>query len=136
MQTFSLHLQSTEQNERLDDIASFVGGDASGKFGILANHARMMTCLNFGLCQFKNRNEMIEYLALPGGVLYFNKNILTINTQYYLRDTDYNKLENALNQLIQKKESSIKNINEALNHIDETILKRIWELNRKTKYEQ
>ena len=34
-------------------MASFIGEDDSGSFGILAGHARMMTMLGFGLARFR-----------------------------------------------------------------------------------
>lgn len=130
MKTFSLHLQSTKQYEELDGIISFVGEDASGSFGILANHARIMTCLKFGLARFKykNANTNEEYLALPGGLLYFNQNILIITTRYYLRSNDYDEISNALEEKSRSEREDIANIKETLHRLDEKILKRLWEM--------
>ncbi|MGD9153024.1 MAG: F0F1 ATP synthase subunit epsilon [Gammaproteobacteria bacterium] len=130
MKTFSLHLQSTKQCEELDDIMSFVGEDASGSFGILADHARIMTCLKFGLARFKykNANTDEEYLALPGGLLYFNQNILIITTRYYLRSNDYDEISNALEEKSRSEREDIANIKETLHRLDEKILKRLWEM--------
>ena len=130
MKTFSLHLQSTNQCEKLDGIISFVGKDMSGSFGVLADHARIMTCLKFGLARFKQKNTNIneEYLALPGGMLYFNKNILTITTRYYLRSKNYDEISIALDKKSRSEEEDITNIKETLHRLDEKILKRLWEM--------
>ena len=81
MNTFVLHLQSGTQYERIDDAVSFVAADASGSFGILAGHARMMTCLATGLARFRTADGSWRFLALPGAVLYFVHNELYVNTR-------------------------------------------------------
>ena len=53
MKAFTLRLQDSTRLSRIDDVVTFVGEDASGSFGILANHARMMTVLVMGLARFK-----------------------------------------------------------------------------------
>ncbi|MGD9108375.1 MAG: F0F1 ATP synthase subunit epsilon [Gammaproteobacteria bacterium] len=130
MKTFSLHLQSTNKCEELDGVISFVGEDISGSFGILANHAKIMTCLKFGLARFKQKNTNIneKYLALPGGLLYFNNNILTITSRYYLRSNNYDEISIALDKKLRSEEENIANIKEALHRLDEKILKRLWEI--------
>ena len=81
MNTFILHLQSATQYERIENVASFVGEDDSGSFGVLAGHARMMTSLVFGLARFRTPGADWEFLALPGALLYFVDNQLHINTR-------------------------------------------------------
>ena len=88
MSSFTLHLFSAERTERVDEVASFVGEDKSGSFGLLARHERFMTVLTFGLARLLLADGRREYLGFPGGLLYFIDNELRISTRRYLRDTD------------------------------------------------
>ncbi len=92
MRTFTLELQDAAHSERIEGVTGFVGEDRSGQFGIRAHHERMMTLLSFGLARFCVGEQAWEFLALPGGLLHFADNTLTIATSHYLRDTDPERL--------------------------------------------
>ena len=109
---------------------SFVGEDSSGSFGIMAGHARMMTCVKFGLMHFTHENSAIEYLALPGGVIYFIDNQLFINTRHYFYSKNYEEIVAALNNQLLSEEKAVQNIKETLDRLDENILRRLWEMKR------
>jgi hypothetical protein len=64
MNTFVLHLQSSAQYERIENVLSFVREDDSGSFGILAGHARMMTLLTFALARFRVEDQEWDYFAV------------------------------------------------------------------------
>lgn len=130
MATFEVHLQSGTQFEIIPNIISFIGEDASGKFGILAHHARMMTCLNYGLASYKSTEEVVTYLALPGGVLYFSENVLYLCTQHYLRSNDYQEIETAIEKSLLVEEEHVKSMKESLHRLDEAMFRRLWELQR------
>lgn len=130
MNTFTIHLQSATQYEQLDDIVSFVGTDSSGSFGIMAGHARMMSCVKFGLMQFKHKDSVIEYLALPGGVIYFIDNQLFLSTRHYFRSKNYAEIVDELNNQLRTEEKAVQDIRETLSRLDENILKRLWEMQR------
>lgn len=130
MNTFTLHLQSATQYEHFDDVISFVGADNSGSFGLMAGHARMMTCLKFGLMRFTHADSTVEYLAVPGGIVYFIDNQLFINTRHYFRSENYEQIVDTLTNQLRIEESNIKNIKEIFNRLDENILRRIWEMKR------
>lgn len=135
MTTFELHLESPTQYEKIDDVISFIGEDASGQFGILANHARMMTYLIFGLAKFIDVNHKIEYIALPSAILYFKNNQLHISTRHYFRDTDYKVLEKKMDEDLRIEEENLSSIKTSLHKLDEEILKRFIELKRMGHYE-
>ena len=89
MKIFSLHLYDTSGFEHINNVASFVAEDNSGSFGLQANHARFMTSLIFGLARYRlndpdHEDGLWQYLALPGGILYFENNILFINNKVNL----------------------------------------------------
>jgi F-type H+-transporting ATPase subunit epsilon len=134
MDSFDLHLQSSTQYEVIHHVVSFVGEDASGQFGLLANHARMMTCLNFGLAWFRYENNEKEYLALPGAVVYFIDNQLTISTRHYFRHKEYRAIQMLIEKELHCEEENLSSIKESLHRLDEGMLKRLWDLKRQGNY--
>jgi F-type H+-transporting ATPase subunit epsilon len=131
MKAFTLLLQDSTRLSRIDDVVTFVGEDASGSFGILANHARMMTVLVMGLARFKTEEADWQYLALPGAVLHFNDNVLTLNTRHFLQDTDYMRISKALKEELVAEEEHLRGTKTSLRRMEEEILKRMWEMGRK-----
>lgn len=133
MNSFTLHLQSGTQYERIDDAVSFVAADDSGSFGVLAGHARMMTSLTTGLARFRTVGGTWRYLALPGAVLYFVDNELYVNTRRYLHDPDYKRVSAAWREELQAEEEKLRAVTESLNRLEDEMLKRLWNLQRETR---
>ena len=134
MKSFTLALQDAARTERINDVTSFVGEDASGSFGILAGHARMMTSLVFGLARFRIDKNPWQYLALPGAVLYFRDNELSLSTRRYLIDDDYERISNALQEQFVAEETELHAMKKSLHHMEEQLLKRLWETTRKGEW--
>lgn len=130
MTQFVVHLQSATQYERIEGVTMFVGEDASGSFGILAGHHRMMTPLQFGLARFRQDDGDWQFLALPGGLLYFVGNELFLNTRHYLRDRDYAKITKALAEQLRREEASLRELKDSLHRLEEEMFKRLWKLSR------
>lgn len=135
MKLLTIHLQSATQYETIDKVVSFVGEDGSGQFGILAHHARMMTCLKFGLAWFRYENHETEYLALPGAIVYFVENQLHIVTRHYVRHKNYQAIQMAIEAELRWEEDKLLRTKESLHHLDEEMLKRLWKLKRQNAYE-
>jgi len=131
MKRFTLLLQDATHTERINDVASFVGEDASGSFGILAGHARLMTSLLFGLARFRIDDKPWQYLAMPGAVLYFRDNELSISTRRYLIDNSYERISAALQEQFVTEETELHAIKKSLHQMEEQLLKRLWETARK-----
>ena len=129
--TFTLRLQDATRAEEIAGVTSFVGEDASGSFGILADHGRMLTALVIGLARFRVGEQNWRYLAVPGAVLYFRNNVLTLSTRRYLLDDDYMRISNALQQQLLVEEEKLHTMKASLHHMEEEILKRLWEMGRK-----
>jgi len=127
---FSLRLLTTTHTEQITGVTSFVGEDASGSFGILAGHARMMTSLSIGLARFRTGAGAWRYLAQPGAVLYFHNNVLTLCTRRYLIDDDYTRISQALQQQLLVEEEHLHAMKLSLHHLEEQVLKRLWEIGR------
>lgn len=130
MMQFVVHLQSATQYERIERVTMFVGEDASGSFGIMAGHHRMMTPLQFGLARFRTDDSGWQFLALPGGLLYFVDNELFLNTRHYLRDRDCARITNALEQQLRKEEAALRELKHSLHRLEEEMFKRLWKLGR------
>lgn len=127
---FTLALQDARHAERIEGVVSFVGEDASGSFGILGGHVRTMTVLVMGLARFRQRESEWEYLALPGGVLYFVDDVLTLSTRHYLRDTDYNRISAALREQLLAEEERLRRVRQSLRQLEAELLRRMWEVGR------
>lgn len=128
MRTFVTRLDSITGCEKIENVVSFVGEDSSGSFGIMAGHARIITFLNFGLARFRLAGGQTDYLALPGGLLYFAGNELRISTRRYFRSKDYNEMESILDRELREEEESVKAIKDSLRRLDEAILRRLMTL--------
>ena len=130
MNTVPMHLESTTQYERIEEVISFIGEDDSGSFGILPGHARMMTLLRFGLARFRVLGEDWEYLALPGALAYFLDGELHLSTRHYLRGKDYDGISTALEQELLVEEDKLQVVKQSLHRLEEEMFKRFWKLKR------
>ncbi|MDD5036206.1 MAG: F0F1 ATP synthase subunit epsilon [Methylococcaceae bacterium] len=128
MNGFTLLLRDSSSVTRLENVHSFLGEDASGSFGILAGHARFMTCLNFGLARFRLAADPWQYLAMPGAVLYFADNCLNLSTRRYFLDRDYERITEALSRQLLAEEESLQDVKKSLAQLEQEVLKRMWRL--------
>jgi F-type H+-transporting ATPase subunit epsilon len=130
MSVFNLQLRDYQHQQRFEDTVSFVGEDASGSFGILAQHARMMTSLVFGLARFRRVEGSWTYLALPGGLAYFRDNTLSIVTRRFFLDDDYDRISRTLTEELLAEETKLSAIKQSLRHMEEDLLKQMWQMRR------
>lgn len=130
MSTFTLVLQDANGEERISDASSFVGEDSSGSFGILAGHAPLITVLVVGLARFRRASADWEYLAFPGAVLRFDRNVLTIATRRYLRNRDYAQISADLARELEAEESTLAAVKRSLRRMEERLFVRLSELER------
>jgi F-type H+-transporting ATPase subunit epsilon len=135
MKQFVLNLFDATHEQRIAGVTSFMGEDASGSFGIQPNHARFMTTLVFGLARFRLTAEDWHYLALPGAVVYFNNNELTISTRHFLIDTDLERISALLEQQLIIEEENLHASRESLHRMEQAMLKRMLTLKRKTVWQ-
>ncbi|MDH4120804.1 MAG: F0F1 ATP synthase subunit epsilon [Deltaproteobacteria bacterium] len=122
MAHFSLVLQDATQHERIDGVESFVGENASGQFGIMAGHTRMLTHLTFGLARYRQAGDTWVYLALPGALLQFMNNEMVLSTTHYLRGTDHQALAQALDTQLRAEQDKKKEIKESLERLEQEML--------------
>jgi F-type H+-transporting ATPase subunit epsilon len=129
--SYTLKLQDATHFEEISNVTSFVGEDSSGSFGILAGHARMMTTLIIGLARFRIGENNWQYLAVPGAVLYFHDNVLTLSTRRYVLDEDYMRISQTLKQQLLEEEENLYAMKKSLHNMEDEVLKRLWEMYRK-----
>lgn len=130
MKTLVLHLESVTQYERIENVVSFVGEDASGSFGIQPGHARMSTVLEFGLAHFRVADEDWQFVAAPGAVVYHAGSELHFSTRRYLRDTDFERIRAALQKQLLAEEDALHVVKQSLRRLEEEMFKRLWKLTR------
>lgn len=131
MTAFSLKLQDATHSQVIGDVSVFVGEDSSGSFSLLANHARFVTVLTVGLARFRCAGDNWQYLALPGAVLYFDANVLTVSTRRFLLDDDYRRISDALQQRLLREEEELHTMKESLRRLEDEFLRRMWEVSRR-----
>jgi F-type H+-transporting ATPase subunit epsilon len=129
--SFTLRLQDATRAEEITGVTSFVGEDASGSFGILPGHARMLTVLVTGLARFRAGPASWQYLAVPGALLYFKDNVLTLGTRRYLLDADYKRISEALQQQLLAEEEQLHAMTISLHRMEEAMLKHLWDMGRR-----
>ena len=129
-QGFTLHLQSAARYERIEAVASFVGQDASGGFGIQPGRADFMTVLDYGLARFRLAEGGWQYLACPGAVLSFADNQFFLNTRRYLRDDDYERVASLLTGQLAAEELALKAVKDNLQRLEQELFRRLHQLDR------
>lgn len=128
MNTFTLHLFAADRYECIENVASFTGEDKSGRFGLLAHHDRFMTALTFGLARLALADGGLEYLGFPGGVLYFVDNELRISTRRYLRDTNVERITQALTRELLEEERALEQTRRKLHRLEAEMLRSLAQL--------
>lgn len=131
---FDLNILAASRQQRIAGVTSFVGEDASGFFGIQAHHARLMTTLVFGLAKFSVAAGAWQYLALPGAVLYFRANALTLSTRHFLIDTDPEKIGDLLQAQFSEQHERLQTSRASLEHLEQAMLKRLLALQRNPEH--
>lgn len=126
MNTFIVYLQDATHPQQIDGVTTFVGEDASGSFGIQANHARMMTSLIIGMARFRVGASKWHYLAVPGALLYFHDNALYLTSRHYLLSDDYERVSTELQQQLLIEEEQLRDTKTSLRRMEEEVFKRLW----------
>ena len=128
MTAFTLHLQSATQYARVEGVESFVARDASGAFGVLARHERMMTVVGYGLARFRTAEGDSHYLALPGGLAYFVDGELFLSTRRYVLGDDFRTVAAAVDSTLMAEESALRSLKQSVARLEREIVRRLWRL--------
>jgi F-type H+-transporting ATPase subunit epsilon len=127
---FSLLLQSASQSARIESVASFVGQDASGSFGILPGRNRMMTVLGLGLARFRVGAGAWQYLAFATAVLDFADKQLCLYTPRYMQGQDHARMADAFAQVLAQEEVALGAVRESLHAMEQALQHRLRTLER------
>ncbi|PKO82633.1 MAG: hypothetical protein CVU19_00735 [Betaproteobacteria bacterium HGW-Betaproteobacteria-13] len=131
MNTFALHIASATQQTRFEAIASFVGSDASGQFGLMSGHVPMATILEPGLARFRESDEAAwRYLAQPGGTLHFADNMLTIATRSFVIGDELTKVRAELDAALDRETRQHADLRHNLDQLENALAQRLWDMER------
>ena len=133
MNTFSLTLIDTAEMTRFEKVRQFIASDTDGSFGILAGHAHTVALLRYGLARFSDDSGIWRYLALPGGVLRFAGNELTITTVRYFLGIDPDAICADLEAAMQQTDSEVHRSRAALSEIEHSLIKRLADLSNQSR---
>lgn len=131
MNSFRLRLLDTHGSDVFERVIHCIAADESGQFGILPDHQAMVVVLRYGLARFCDAEGSWHYFALPGGVLRFAKNELTIATQRYFLDDDRHKICEKLAQEMANIDSEIHRARATLTEIEHSLVKRLAALSQR-----
>jgi F-type H+-transporting ATPase subunit epsilon len=128
MSTFALDLLDSRGADRFGDVVQFIAADASGSFGVLAGHARLVAVLRYGLARFVDAAGRWRYLAVPGGVVSFADNRLTLATVRYFLGEDRARILRELEAQMAKADSDVHASRATLAEIEHALVRRLGEL--------
>ena len=100
MATFLLELVTPERVLLSNQVRSVRAPGIEGSFGVLANHAPLMTALAIGLVKVEHENGDLEYIATSGGFMEVNKEkvIILADTAERASDIDLARAEAAISR--------------------------------------
>ena len=128
MSAFTLRLLAADRVQTIDNVLSFSGEDKSGSFSILANHERFMTVLTFGLARVRLADGTQEYLGLPGGLLYFCDNVMSVSTRRYLRGADASRIAETLSHELLEEEQALEQVRRNIRRLEAQMLSHLTQL--------
>lgn len=106
-------------------IASFVGEDASGSFGLWPGHLPFVTVLRSGLCRFR-QDESWEFAATPGAVLHLDRSgLLVIACRRAWFGEDPQQLLSELQRDLQAEENEQQRLRTSFEKLEEQMLQRL-----------
>jgi F-type H+-transporting ATPase subunit epsilon len=133
MNTFTLILIDTAETARFENVRQLIAADAEGSFGVLAGHAHSVALLRHGLARFLDAGGSWRYLALPGGVLRFADNRLTITTVRYFLGDDPEAICAELEAALRQTDSEVHRSRAALSEIERSLVKRLADLSGESR---
>jgi F-type H+-transporting ATPase subunit epsilon len=127
MTAFTLTLMDCRGAERFGGVDQLVAADVSGSFGVLAHHEKMVAVLRYGLARFLDAGTW-RYVALPGGVLRFAENELTIVTVRYFLGEDRAAIVDQLAAEMSRADSEVRRVEATLAEVEQSLIRRLGEL--------
>lgn len=133
MNTFTLTLIDSGEMTRFESVRQLIAADEEGSFGILAGHAHTVALLRYGLARFIDDGGVWRYLAMPGGVLRFADNQLTITTVRYFLGDNPDAICAELEAAMRQTDSEVHRSRAALSEIERSLVKRLADLSSQSR---
>ena len=130
MNDFALTLLDSAGADRFERVTQFVGADASGSFGILAGHEPLVAALRYGLARFEDDSGRWHYVALPGGILRFHANALSVAAVRYFLGDEPGILVERLAAEMARDDSELSAARQTLAKIDRSLVRRLADMER------
>jgi F-type H+-transporting ATPase subunit epsilon len=131
MKTFALDLYDSSNAEHFDGVRQFIGADESGSFGVLAGHEKLVAVLRYGLARFEDAAGNWHYLSMPGGVLHYQDNRMSITSVRYFLGDDRTKICDQLADEMKQADSEVHTAHATLSEIEHALMRRLGELSSK-----
>lgn len=128
MKTFALALLDSAGADRFEHVRQFVGADGSGNFGILAAHEPMVATLRYGLARFEDSDGRWHYVALPGGILRFKDNALSVAAVRYFLGDEPGVIVEHLAAEMARDDSELSAARQTLAKIDRSLIRRLADM--------
>ena len=125
MNAFTVEIAAEDASETIEGVESFVGVDESGSFGILAGREPLVTALGWGLCRLRTVDGAIKFLALPGGILSFENDVLRLATQHYFLAAESGTILQQLDARMRSELQDRRAMREMLHNLDRELLRRL-----------
>ncbi len=130
MNTFTITVRDSQHELSVTNVESFVGSDPSGSFGVEANAEALLAVLTFGLARFRTSDGVWHYLALPGALLRFCENELTLTATHFLHSEDMDRMSAALENELRAAEAAIRSTKTAIRQMEQTLMRKLWQMSR------
>ena len=130
MKTFAMMLSDSMKTEHFDDVVQFIGSDSTGSFGLKAKHSNMVAVLRYGLARFSTIDGQWRYLAIPGGILRFADNVLSLATTRYFLGDERSRIVAQLSAEMELDSSALHESDITLAHIERELIQRLASLNK------
>ena len=123
--SFTVHVADETRSQDIRDVTCFVAYDATGSFGILAGREPLVTSLRWGLCELRRADESVLFLAVAGGILYFDGSVVKVATRRFLIDSDGARIVAQLTSEERSERTTTRSMHEMLRNLDRELLRRL-----------
>lgn len=125
---FAVTLLDSHGVDHFDAVTRFVAADNNGSFGLLPGHTHLVALLRYGLARFIDSSGANHYVALPGGVLRFKDNQLTVTCMRYFLGDQRDDICECLTTALAKTDSEIHTVRARMTEIEHSLVRRLAEL--------
>ncbi|MDH5751112.1 MAG: F0F1 ATP synthase subunit epsilon [Deltaproteobacteria bacterium] len=128
MNSYTMHLRDVMKARDIVGVTCFVGETEDGAFGILPGHERAIIQLSYGLARYRQDGPDWQYLLLPGGVLYFQGEDMTIMSRHIFQSDDLGTALGEMENRLRAEEQSLENLKANLQHLEQEMMRKLWRL--------